>query len=73
MKLIFKSQSQLNTGIKVEREHDDLYNYFEKYLKTKGIKMPIDKNEFAKKIALVHLKELNDYYDKLAIMEGEHE
>lgn len=50
---------QLKMGMKVEREHSDVV--------PKGV----DPEAFYRKIALAHLKELPDYYTRLAKMEKE--
>jgi hypothetical protein len=63
--------SQIERGIKVEKEHQDVYTLFEKYLKEKGVKMPISKDNFFKMIAKAHLKELSDYYTRLEKMESD--
>lgn len=50
-----KSQEdQLQMGIKIESEHGDIYEYFEEFLKSKNVKMPLTKKEFYKKIAEAH-------------------
>ena len=69
--LILKSNSNLIEGIRIESEHEDLYNYFEKYLKKNKLKMPIDKVGFYKMIVKVHIKEDSKYYSKLKLIEGD--
>ena len=69
--LVLKSNNQLAMGIEIESEHEDVYNYFEKYLKKNKIKMPISKKDFFGMIAKVHIKEDSKYYDKLELIEGE--
>lgn len=66
------SESQLEMGKKVEEEHDDIYEYFSKFLKKKDIEMPLSRDEFFKKIARAHIAEIKNYYDRLRSMEGEH-
>jgi hypothetical protein len=61
---------QLSKGIKVESEHQDLYNYFEIFLKQYTIKMPLTKEEFFSYISKAHLREKNNYYDLLEDMES---
>lgn len=61
--------TQLEMGIKIESEHNDVYEFMEKYLKDNDLDMPISKREFYEKIAKAHLREMPDYYTKLAKME----
>lgn len=63
--------SQLEKGKKVEKEHTDVYKFFEKYLKDNGIEMPVSRDKFFEMIAKAHLKEISDYYTRLEKMEGE--
>lgn len=65
------AETQLELGKKVEKEHDDVYVYFEKFLKKHDLKMPISRSEFFEMIAKAHIKELRDYYDRLKEMEDE--
>ncbi|TRZ80205.1 hypothetical protein D4R86_04710 [bacterium] len=58
---------ELDMGMKVEREHMDVYNEINKIL---GEDMPWTKEEFCEKIARAHLKELKDYYTRLKKMEN---
>lgn len=69
LKMFEDFTNQLEMGIKVEKEHEDLYNYLKNYLKEKGIIMPLSLDQFAEKIAKDHLKELKDYYTRLMDME----
>lgn len=64
-------KSELETGIKIESEHCDIYEQLEKYLSSVDIKMPWSKKKFYEKIAKAHLKELPDYYTRLSKMEKE--
>jgi len=68
-KLLEILKSELKKGIKVEEEHEDLYDFFVKEFKKIDTDMPISKEDFYKKIAQAHLKEMPDYYTKLAQME----
>ena len=52
---------QLRRGIAVEKEHHDL---FEKLLRQR-----VSEREFYAAIARAHLREIPDYYDRLAVME----
>lgn len=66
--------SELEMGIKIESEHLDVYEELEQWLKSTFkdySKMPWTKKEFYTKIAKAHLKELPDYYTRLAKMEKE--
>ena len=72
IKLILKAKKmhdQLKMGIKVESEHTDVYDYFEKYLKQFNVSMPFEKEKLFEMIAKVHVKELSDYYTRLKEME----
>lgn len=51
-------------------EHMDVYEKLEMVFQKNNLKFPMDKKEFAKQIALVHIKEVPDYYDKLEQMMG---
>jgi len=62
---------ELQKGIKVEKEHSDVYKFFEKFLKEKNVEMPITLDEFAEMVAKAHIKEMSDYYTKLAKIEGD--
>jgi hypothetical protein len=57
------TSNQLAMGIKVEVEHKDLYAY----IKTNGLP---DEKTFYSMIAKAHIKEMPDYYTRLAAMEG---
>jgi hypothetical protein len=61
---------ELKMGIEVEKEHADVYKFFEEFLKKNDLKMPITIDEFATMIAKAHLKEApTEYYTKLEDME----
>jgi hypothetical protein len=64
--------SQLEMGKKVEEEHDDIYKYFEKFLKKHDLEMPLNRDEFFGMVAKSHIREIKNYYDRLKKMEGEH-
>jgi hypothetical protein len=68
-KLLEILKSELKKGIKVEEEHEDLYDFFVKEFKKIDTDMPISKEDFYKKIAQAHLKEMPNYYTELAKME----
>lgn len=61
------NSNELDMGIKVESEHNDVYEY----LKDHFGEMPLSKSEFYEKIAKAHLKEIPDYYSRLKVMENE--
>lgn len=63
----------LAQGIKVEKEHRDLYLELKKRLKNKGIEMPISEHDFYAKIAGAHIKESPKYYELLEQMEKQFE
>ena len=58
---------EMEMGIEVEKEHSDIYNQLKKMF---GEDIPWTLDEFAKKIAKGHFKELKDYYTRLKNMEG---
>jgi len=60
-------KKELEMGIKVESEHNDVYEYLQEKFKD----MPLTKTEFYEKIAKAHLREIPDYYSRLKIMEKE--
>jgi hypothetical protein len=57
-----KKGGSLREGVKVEKEHRDLYLELNKRLKSEGIKMPMSENEFYERIAKAHVNEREDYY-----------
>jgi hypothetical protein len=65
-----KYSDELQKGIEAEKEHSDVYDFLEKFLKKDKIEMPFTLDEFAAMIAKSHLKEMSDYYTRLAEMEG---
>ena len=58
---------ELEMGIKIESEHNDVYEYLKDHFKY----MPISKEEFYERIAKAHLREIPDYYSRLKVMEKE--
>ena len=60
---------ELEMGIKVEKEHLNVYNEIKRLLKKNDIEIPWTIDEFAEKIALAHLDEFKDYYTRLKKME----
>lgn len=64
---------QLKKGIKVEREHGDVYDKAKEWLAEVGKEMPVSEEHFYEMIAKAHLKKLPDYYDRLEKMESEGE
>lgn len=58
---------QLQKGVMVEKEHAPTYLKLKRYVQEYHDLPPLDK--FAELIAIDHLKELPDYYDRLAAME----
>ena len=57
---------ELAMGIKVEKEHLDVYKEIKKIL---GKDTPWTLDEFTEKIAKAHLKEIKNYYTLLKKME----
>lgn len=60
-----EKKNQLEIGKKIEKEHSNIFDLFQKYLKTNNLDMPISKDAFYEMIAQAHLEEVSDYYDKL--------
>jgi hypothetical protein len=56
---------KLNEGIKIEGEHEDLYNELRDRLEKENVKMPMSKGKFFKWIAKQHLSENDNYYELL--------
>jgi hypothetical protein len=63
--------NELKMGIEIEKEHEDLYNYFVDFLKKNNLEMPLTLDEFAEKISKKHLSELHDYNTRLKKMEAD--
>lgn len=61
--------TELEMGIKIESEHGDIYDHLDSYLESFNVPMPWSKEEFYKKIAEAHLREMPDYYTRLNKME----
>jgi len=66
------AESQLEMGKKVEKEHQDVYDYFEKFLKKHDLEMPLSRDELYKMISEAHLKEDSAYYTKLEKIDPHH-
>lgn len=64
---------QIRKGMKIEKEHTDVYNFLKRYLDENSLDMPFSEYEFYKMIAQAHLREMPDYYDRLEKMEKESE
>lgn len=62
---------ELEIGIKVEMEHNDIWDRLDDYFGSFNISMPFDEKEFYELIAKAHLRELPDYYTRLKIMEND--
>jgi hypothetical protein len=69
-RLLFEKESekekQMAKGVKVEKEHKDLYDDIKEYLPREWTL-----EKFAGRIANAHVSEFIDYYDRLAILEKE--
>ena len=68
------SDSQLEMGIKIESEHNNIYEELEKWMEDTYkdyASMPWTREEFYAKIAKAHLIEIDDYYTRLIKMEKE--
>jgi len=68
MRIIRISKDQLSEGIRVEKEHKDIYDHLKKLL---GDDMPWTLDQFSENIAKAHLEEFDDYYTRLKKMEEE--
>lgn len=58
-------KEQLEIGRKVEKEHTNVYDMLEDFLKKHDLEMPISRKEFFELIAKAHISEVRNYYDKL--------
>jgi len=61
--------NELRMGMKIEKEHSDIWKRLDSYLESYNISMPFTEEEFYELIAKSHLKEIPDYYSRLKIME----
>lgn len=61
----YMESEELNKGIKIEKEHKNLYKELQDRLEAKGTKMPMTEDEFFTWIAKAHLNEKSDYYTLL--------
>lgn len=57
---------QLEMGIKIESEHNDIYDYLLNNVKD----LPLSARDFYERIAKAHLREIPDYYSRLKIIEN---
>lgn len=64
-------EKELKMGIKIEKEHNDVWESLDSYFESYNIQMPFTEEEFYERIAKSHLREIPDYYSRLKIMEGE--
>ena len=64
------NSKELIAGIKIEAEHGATYTWMRKYVEAHSGKFPPVAEYFAR-IAADHLKEIPDYYTRLAEMEAE--
>jgi len=60
---------QLEEGIKIEKEHGDVYEFLTQWANNNSLELPLTEDEFAEMIAKAHLREMFDYYTKLKEME----
>ena len=67
----FIDPKQLEMGVKIESEHNDIYRHLESYLESFNVAMPWSEKDFYEKIAKSHLREMPDYYTRLSKMENE--
>jgi hypothetical protein len=59
--------NELEMGIKIESEHNDIYDYLLNNVKD----LPLSARDFYERIAKAHLREIPDYYSRLKIIENE--
>jgi len=67
-------EKELEMGIKIESEHGDIYKELKEWMEKtykEYSSMPWSEKEFYEKIAKAHLREMPDYYTRLAKMESE--
>lgn len=62
---------QLELGLNIEKEHNDIYEYLDKYFKDNNIANPLSERDFYEMIAKAHIKEIPDYYTRLMVVEHE--
>jgi len=62
------ASGELEMGIKVEKEHKNIYDELKKKF---GDDFPWTLDQFAEKVAKAHLEEIKDYYTRLKKMEQE--
>lgn len=73
-KLVLRRNNKvLNEGTKLESEHENLYDELSKRLEAEGSKMPMEKTEFFRWIAKLHIDEKPNYYELLQKYVGEAE
>jgi len=65
-----KKNIELEMGIKVEKEHLDIYKELKNYLEKNNLEILWTEDEFAEKVAKAHLKEMKNYYTELKKMES---
>jgi len=63
--------NELEDGVRIEKEHTDLLNFFKKFCAKHKLSMPIDDDGFFAMIAKAHLREFPNYYTALMKMEDE--
>ena len=73
LKSTASEDNQLEKGIEIEKEHTDVYELMEDYLKKHYLKMPLTRKEFFEMIANAHIDEVRDYYDRLIKHVEKHE
>jgi hypothetical protein len=59
--------NELEMGIKIESEHNDIYDYLLNNVRS----LPLSARDFYERIAKAHLREIPDYYSRLKIIEKE--
>lgn len=56
---------EIETGMKEEKEHKDLYDIFKQCADDNRIEMPLSEDDFYLTIVKAHLREDDKYYSKL--------
>jgi len=62
-------KAQMTAGLKVEKEHKNLYDFLKAWADLNDIEFPLSDDEVYGWILAAHVDELDDYYTRLAEME----
>ena len=64
-------EEQMKIGLADEKEHDDIWEVFEKFAEENKLELPITHEEFTEMIVKAHLKKDPNYYTKEQKIEEE--